>query len=61
MSEIYARFVLPTTKGHPMDEFDFVIDEDDFASFIDHEATYEGSSDDPMGYDWAEAQLSYWD
>jgi hypothetical protein len=43
-----------------MDEFTMVIDEDDFYSFIDHEATYEGSCDDPSGEAWAEAQLAYW-
>jgi hypothetical protein len=33
----------------------------DFEDFIDHEATYEGSCDDPAGLAWAEAQLAYWD
>lgn len=60
MSEGCGRVISPTTKGYPMDEFTMVIDEDDFYSFIDHEATYEGSCDDPSGEAWAESQLAYW-
>jgi len=33
----------------------------DFEAFVDHEATYEASSDDVAGLAWAEAQLAYWD
>ena len=59
MSDPYARFGSPTTKGHPMNEFDFFIDEDEFVVFADHEAGFEEC--DPGLLAWSEAQLAYWD
>ena len=51
MSDLCAKFGSPTTKGHPMDEFDF---------FIDHEAGFDCDPYDVESYH-AEATLAYWD
>jgi hypothetical protein len=51
MSEGCDSFVLPTKKGHPMDEF---------AAFIDHEAGFDCDPYDVEAY-YAEQVLAYWD
>ena len=63
----YPRAIVgvPTTKGTKMDEFDFFMDEDEYAieeeyefeQFIDHDSGYE---QDEQSY-YAEAMLAYYD
>ena len=56
------------TKGNAMDEFDFFMDEDEYAiedeyefeAMIDHEAGFDCDPYDVESYH-AEAMLAYWD
>ena len=59
MSDLSDMVGSPTTKGHPMDEFDFFINEDEFQLFADVEVGFDDA--DPGLVAWAEAELAYWD